>query len=196
MQNKISFPQLWLCMAFLNIAMVASTLLVLKSGCSRRTGQYHSCWCPGSLRHQVISSYGIYCVQWTGPCLRSGKISATCTNSSVEIYYKIQLFYALLMVNINWYFVMWNRLHSNSVKLTLHWVWCVIKAGNIVWNLSQKKELYLFLEEHANLRVPLQLLTWPFIGWVDLWSRANFHTYIFYWSVMNNTLNLSCVSKI
>ena len=30
----------------------------------RELGQYHSCWWPGSLCHQVISSYGINYVGW------------------------------------------------------------------------------------------------------------------------------------
>ena len=44
-------------------------------------GRYHGCWCPGSLRHQDISSHNIDYVEYAGPCLTWGRISTTCVIS-------------------------------------------------------------------------------------------------------------------
>ena len=44
-------------------------------------GQYHGCWCPGSLCRQVISSHDIDCVNYVGPYLTWGRISTTCVMS-------------------------------------------------------------------------------------------------------------------
>ena len=44
-------------------------------------GQYHGCWCPGSLRRQDISSHGIDYVEYLGPGLTWGRISSTCVIS-------------------------------------------------------------------------------------------------------------------
>ena len=52
------------------------TLLLLNSEAGRlgKLGQYHGCWCPGSLRRQVISSYDIdYRNSYTIPVLRNDK---------------------------------------------------------------------------------------------------------------------------
>ena len=46
--------------------------MVLRPEYSGELGQYHGCWCPGSLHHQVISSHGIYSVGSTGPCFPWG----------------------------------------------------------------------------------------------------------------------------
>ena len=35
-------------------------------------GQYHGCWCPGTFRHQVISSHSTDCVRQIGPCFVLG----------------------------------------------------------------------------------------------------------------------------
>ena len=43
--------------------------------------QYHGCWCPGSLRHQAISSHDIDHTGLTSPCLPCGRISMTCAVS-------------------------------------------------------------------------------------------------------------------
>ena len=44
-------------------------------------GQYHSCWCPGSLRRQDTSSYDIDYVEWVGLCLVWVWILTTCVRS-------------------------------------------------------------------------------------------------------------------
>ena len=41
-------------------------------------GQYHGCWCPGSLRRQDISSHDIDYVEYVGPGLTWGRILSTC----------------------------------------------------------------------------------------------------------------------
>ena len=46
-----------------------------------KLGQYHGCWCPGSLCHLVISSHGIDYIWWIGPCLLWGGIVTTCAIS-------------------------------------------------------------------------------------------------------------------
>ena len=44
-------------------------------------GQYHCCWCPGSLRRQDISSHDIDYVKYVGPGLTRGRILSTCVIS-------------------------------------------------------------------------------------------------------------------
>ena len=44
-------------------------------------GQYHGCWCPGSLRRQGISSNDIDCIEYVGPSLTWERISGTCVMS-------------------------------------------------------------------------------------------------------------------
>ena len=44
-------------------------------------GQYHGCWCPGSLRRQDISSHDIDYVEYVGPGLTWVSISSTCVIS-------------------------------------------------------------------------------------------------------------------
>ena len=51
------------------------TLLVL--GIAGEQGQYHDCWCPGSLYHQDISSHNIDNIGETCPFLPPGSISST-----------------------------------------------------------------------------------------------------------------------
>ena len=43
--------------------------------------QYHGCWCPGSLRHQDISTHDIDHVEQVIYCLTWGNISITCVMS-------------------------------------------------------------------------------------------------------------------
>ena len=50
-------------------------------GISVWLGQYHRCWCPGSLCRQDTSSHDIDYVEWVGPCLIWGRISTTCVIS-------------------------------------------------------------------------------------------------------------------
>ena len=40
-------------------------------------GQYHGCWCPGSLRRQDISSHDIDYIEYLGPSLAWGSILST-----------------------------------------------------------------------------------------------------------------------
>ena len=44
-------------------------------------GQYHGCWCPGSLRRQAISSHDIDYVSWGGRCLTRRRVPASCVIS-------------------------------------------------------------------------------------------------------------------
>ena len=44
-------------------------------------GQYHGCWCPGSLCSQDISMHGIDYVEYVISCLTWERISATCVMS-------------------------------------------------------------------------------------------------------------------
>ena len=45
------------------------TLLVLTRNIPGELGQYHGCWCPGSLCCQAINSHGVPDVECRGPCL-------------------------------------------------------------------------------------------------------------------------------
>ena len=44
-------------------------------------GQYHGCWCPGSLCRQDISTHDTDYVEQVGPCLTQERISTTCVMS-------------------------------------------------------------------------------------------------------------------
>ena len=48
---------------------------------SVKLGQYHDCWCPGSLRRQDIISHDIDYVEYVGPGLTWGWILSTCVIS-------------------------------------------------------------------------------------------------------------------
>ena len=48
---------------------------------SFKLGQYHGCWCPGSIRRQDISSRDIDYIEYTGPSLTWGRILSTCVKS-------------------------------------------------------------------------------------------------------------------
>ena len=61
------------------------------------TGQYHGCWCPGSLCHQDISSHDIGYVEYVGPGLTWGRILSTCIISiwSYDIQCKYMFMFPL-----------------------------------------------------------------------------------------------------
>ena len=44
-------------------------------------GQYHGCWCPGSLRRQDISSHDIDYIEYVGPSLTWRSVLSTCVKS-------------------------------------------------------------------------------------------------------------------
>ena len=44
-------------------------------------GQYHGCWCPGSLRRQDISSHDIDYIEYVGPSRIRGSVLSTCVKS-------------------------------------------------------------------------------------------------------------------
>ena len=44
-------------------------------------GQYHGCWCPGSLRRKDISSHDIEYIEYIGSSLAWGRILSTCVIS-------------------------------------------------------------------------------------------------------------------
>ena len=44
-------------------------------------GQYHGCWCPGSLRGQDISSHDIDYIEYVGPSLTWASVLSTCVKS-------------------------------------------------------------------------------------------------------------------
>ena len=44
-------------------------------------GQYHGCWCPGSLRRKDISSHDIDYVEYVGPGLTWARTLSTCVIS-------------------------------------------------------------------------------------------------------------------
>ena len=49
---------------------------------SVQLGQYHGCWCPGSLRRQDISSHHIDSIEYVCPYLTWGRIQSTCVIST------------------------------------------------------------------------------------------------------------------
>ena len=59
----------------------ALTLNVRGQVISVKLGQYHGCWCPGSLRRQDSSSNDIDYVEYVGPGLIWGRILSTCVIS-------------------------------------------------------------------------------------------------------------------
>ena len=55
----------------------------------RKLCQYHSCWCPGSLCHQVISIFDIDYSVSTGLCLHVRKVTSNC---GISVYYNRRKF--------------------------------------------------------------------------------------------------------
>ena len=60
-------------------------------------GQYHGCWCPGSLRRQDNSSHDIDYVEYVSPGLTWGRILSTCVISmwSNDLKYKYMFIFPL-----------------------------------------------------------------------------------------------------
>ena len=92
-----------------------------------KLGQYHGCWCPGSLHRQDISSNDIDCVEYVGPGLTWERILGICVISmwSIDIKYKYMLILAskeltivILSVSQQWMTV-WQRWLTMS--LNQHW---------------------------------------------------------------------------
>ena len=56
-------------------------MLILNVRGSSYLGQFHGCWCPGSLRRQDIISHDINCIGYVDPSLTWGRIFSTCVKS-------------------------------------------------------------------------------------------------------------------
>ena len=56
-------------------------MITLTRVISVQLGQYHGCWCPGSLRRQDISSHNIDYVEYVSPGLTWERILSTCVIS-------------------------------------------------------------------------------------------------------------------
>ena len=56
-------------------------------------GQYHSCWCPVSLRRQDTSSHDIDYVEWVGPCLMWGRISTTVSYQCRGMTWNVNIYF-------------------------------------------------------------------------------------------------------
>ena len=81
--------------------------------------KYYGCWCPGSLRRQVISIHDIDYVEPVGICLTWGRISTMCIvsmwNNDINVYICLGF--------------LWKKLHvgvSNTYRVELIW-------GNITY---------------------------------------------------------------
>ena len=61
-------------------------VLVLRLEYACQLGQYHGCWCPGSLYHQVISSLQRYIyVRYSSPCNPWGRIYHQVSNIRITL---------------------------------------------------------------------------------------------------------------
>ena len=68
------------------IQVVAQVICLKPLTCGDRVnsvylGQYHGCWCPGSLRRQDINSHDIDYIEYVGPSRIRGSILSTCVKS-------------------------------------------------------------------------------------------------------------------
>ena len=66
---------------FLDKPLKSPWISFLKKCGNLELGQYHGCWCPGSLHRQDISSHDIDYVKYVGPGLTWGRILSTCVIS-------------------------------------------------------------------------------------------------------------------
>ena len=62
-----------------------------------KLGQYHDCWCLGSMHPWAISSHGTDYVGSTGPWLPQGRISTNCAMSVLRNDRKCTYMYTFLM---------------------------------------------------------------------------------------------------
>ena len=83
---------------FLHLNRVISVLL----------GQYHGCWCPGSLCRQDISSNDIDCVEFVGTGLTWGRILSTCVISMWSNDTKCKNIFIFPLKNLAGKELIWN----------------------------------------------------------------------------------------
>ena len=76
------------------------TLNVLGRVISVYLDQYHSCWCPGSLRRQDISNHDIDYKEYLGPCLTLGRNSITCVMSIWDNGIRYRYMYMIPLKNL------------------------------------------------------------------------------------------------
>ena len=91
------------------------TLNVRDRVISVKLGQYHGCWCPGSLRRQDISSHDIDCVEHVAPGLTWVRFLSTCVVSmwSNDIKCKYMIMFRMQTLA--------RKELSYGTLLTAHW---------------------------------------------------------------------------
>ena len=62
--------------------------------------QYHSCWCPGSLCRQDISTHDIDYIEQVSSCLAWGRISTTCVMSVWRNYINCRYVFVFIRKNL------------------------------------------------------------------------------------------------
>ena len=98
----------------------------------RGLGQYHDCWCPGSLRRQDISSHDTDYVESAGPCLTQGGISITCVSLMWRNDIKCKYMFMLSL----------KKLARKGLKSTApHSPWSTSHVIQRVFNFSSKNSM-------------------------------------------------------
>ena len=97
-----------------------------------RLGNYHSCWCLGSLHRQAISSHDFDCVQCGYPCVPMEWMSTTCDVSMlrIDIIDEMQTYLCFLAKN--------HSFLVQNIKVTVScWQWWMMR--------------FCKMENHANI---------------------------------------------
>ena len=102
-------------------------------------GQYHGCWCLGSLHSQVVSTHDIDYVEWLATCLPWQKISSTC---AITVWGNDRNCKYIFMVLLK------NLAHKGLNRTTIerfHWSRVALKLTNISYCQSNLLLTFLLL---------------------------------------------------
>ena len=108
-------------------------------------GQYHGCWCPGSLRRQDISSHDIDYEEYVGPGLTWGRILSTCVISMWSNDMKCKY---MCMIPLK------NLAHKGSISIITIVVshWHCVHFFYIFWDIQSYNNCIYTLRPEQNGR--------------------------------------------
>ena len=153
-------------------------------------GQYHGCWCPGSLRRQDISSHDIEYIEYVGPGLTWGRILSTCVISkwSNDIKCKYMFLFHLNKIACKW---LVNVSYESAITTKRNTTMClfhVIPCTSTVWSVGLRTGMRYILRTNYGLIDILYRRSvyqskyqkenistcWWFLGWVTAktWSAV------------------------
>ena len=115
-------------------------------------GQYHGCWCPGSLRRQGISSHGIDCIGKICSWLPQGRIFNYLCHISVQKWWKEK--------EISFYVA--GRFPSHRL------IWCFDVFLNKLVN-KQSRSCNVTVKEIGNFSI-VQKYKLDYLNYIHIWQ--------------------------